>query len=95
MTATEPARQRHVELAVDSLQVISTVPWAADGTVELCAGSGFSSPSRSLEQATLRLLRAVGVRMLVIDELHNVLAGSSDRRREFLNLIRFLTRKFR
>lgn len=48
-----------------------------------------------LEQATLTLLRAVGVRMLVIDELHNVLAGSSDRRREFLNLIRFLGNELR
>ena len=48
-----------------------------------------------LEQATLALLRAVGVRMLVIDELHNVLAGSSDRRREFLNLIRFLGNELR
>jgi hypothetical protein len=43
-----------------------------------------------LEQLVLRLLRAAGVRMLVIDELHNVLGGRGDRRREFLNLIRFL-----
>ncbi len=43
-----------------------------------------------LEQVTLTLLRAAGVRVLVIDELHNVLAGRSDVRREFLNLIRFL-----
>jgi hypothetical protein len=33
--------------------------------------------------------------MLVIDELHNVLAGRSDRRREFLNLIRFLGNQLR
>jgi len=43
-----------------------------------------------LEQVTLALLRTVGVRTLVIDELHNVLAGRGDVRREFLNLIRFL-----
>ncbi|MGG7655408.1 TniB family NTP-binding protein [Kocuria rosea] len=43
-----------------------------------------------LEQLTLKLLREVGVRMLVIDELHNVLAGRTDTRREFLNLLRFL-----
>jgi TniB protein len=48
-----------------------------------------------LEQATLALLRAVGVRMLVIDELHNVLAGRGDGRREFLNLIRFLGNELR
>ncbi len=43
-----------------------------------------------LEQLALRLMRAAGVRMLVIDELHNVLAGRGDVRREFLNLLRFL-----
>ncbi|WP_245828024.1 TniB family NTP-binding protein [Sinomonas mesophila] len=48
-----------------------------------------------LEQATLALLRAVGVKVLVIDELHNVLAGRGDARREFLNLIRFLGNELR
>ncbi len=48
-----------------------------------------------LEQLALRLLRAAGVRMLVIDELHNVLAGAGDRRREFLNLLRFLGNELR
>jgi len=43
-----------------------------------------------LEQLALRLLRETSVRMLVIDELHNVLAGRGDVRREFLNLLRFL-----
>jgi hypothetical protein len=43
-----------------------------------------------LEGMTLRVLHAVGVKMLVIDELHNMLAGNSSVRREFLNLIRFL-----
>ncbi len=48
-----------------------------------------------LEQLTLTLLRRVGVRVLVIDELHNVLAGRTDTRREFLNLIRFLGNELR
>jgi hypothetical protein len=48
-----------------------------------------------LEQLVLRLLRAAGVRMLVIDELHNVLGGRGDRRREFLNLIRCLGNELR
>jgi Bacterial TniB protein len=48
-----------------------------------------------LEQLVLRLLRAAGVRMLVIDELHNVLGGRGDLRREFLNLIRFLGNELR
>ncbi|GAA4976431.1 TniB family NTP-binding protein [Nonomuraea thailandensis] len=37
-----------------------------------------------------QLLRQAAVRMLVIDELHNVLAGRDGVRREFLNLLRFL-----
>lgn len=48
-----------------------------------------------LEQLVLGLLRAAGVRILVIDELHNVLGGRGDRRREFLNLIRFLGNELR
>ncbi|WP_425322225.1 TniB family NTP-binding protein [Cellulomonas sp. NS3] len=48
-----------------------------------------------LEQLGLALLRAAGVRMLVVDELHNVLAGRGDVRREFLNLIRFLGNELR
>ncbi len=43
-----------------------------------------------LEHMTLKLLRAVGVRILIIDELHNVLAGKGNNQREFLNLLRFL-----
>ncbi|MBW4095186.1 MAG: AAA family ATPase [Acidobacteria bacterium] len=48
-----------------------------------------------LERLTLALLRRVGVRMLVIDELHNVLAGPDSSRREFLNLLRFLGNELR
>jgi hypothetical protein len=48
-----------------------------------------------VEQTTLALLRAVGVRVLVIDELHNVLAGRGDTRREFLNVLRFLGNELR
>ncbi|MGC4942237.1 TniB family NTP-binding protein [Kribbella sp. DT2] len=47
------------------------------------------------EQVVVRLLRATGVRMLIIDELHNMLGGRSDRRREFLNLLRFLGNELR
>ena len=43
-----------------------------------------------LEGMALRVLRAVGMQVLVIDELHNMLVGNSSVRREFLNLLRFL-----
>ncbi|MFQ6331497.1 TniB family NTP-binding protein (plasmid) [Nocardia sp. CWNU-33] len=48
-----------------------------------------------LEQLVLRLLKATGVRTLVIDELHNILGGRGDTRREFLNLLRFLGNELR
>ncbi|WP_186760131.1 TniB family NTP-binding protein [Arthrobacter alpinus] len=48
-----------------------------------------------IEQISLKLLRSTGVRMLVIDELHNVLAGQGNSRREFLNLLRFLGNELR
>lgn len=39
---------------------------------------------------TVRLMRAVGARMLVIDELHNILSGSRDRQRRLLNALRWI-----
>jgi hypothetical protein len=48
-----------------------------------------------LEALTLRLMRTTSVRVLVIDELHNMLAGSTAMQREFLNLIRFLGNELR
>ncbi len=65
----------------------------------LLAATGAPMRSRyrlpDLEQLVLRLLRAARVRMLVIDELHNVLGGRGDTRREFLNLLRFLGNELR
>lgn len=63
--------------------------------------AGLGAPLRprqrlpELERVALMLLRRVGVRMLVIDELHNVLAGRDASRREFLNLLRFLGNELR
>jgi hypothetical protein len=65
----------------------------------LLAGMGAPLRPRArvaeLEQLALRLMRAVGARMLIIDELHNILAGKADVRREFLNLLRFLGNELR
>jgi len=44
----------------------------------------------SLEQTTIRLLRAVGVQVLVVDEIHNMIAGSWREQRVALNTLRFL-----
>jgi hypothetical protein len=48
-----------------------------------------------LEFTTLRLMRATNVRMLIIDELHNMLAGGTRVQGEFLNLLRFLGNELR
>ncbi|MDO6585143.1 TniB family NTP-binding protein [Salipiger sp. 1_MG-2023] len=44
---------------------------------------------------TLNLMQACGVRLLLIDELHNLLCGPSSRQREILGLIRYLGNELR
>lgn len=44
----------------------------------------------TVEDFTLRLLQRIGVRMLMIDEVHNLLGGSSAQQRAFLNVLRCL-----
>jgi len=56
----------------------------------LNAPVSFNLSGERLERYTLDLLRAVEVRMLIVDELHNLLAGTHRRRAEFLNMLRFL-----
>jgi len=38
------------------------------------------------ETICIKLMRATKVKMLIIDELHNLLAGNNNVQREFLNL---------
>jgi type II secretory pathway predicted ATPase ExeA len=42
------------------------------------------------QDMAMRMLRATSVRLLVIDEVHNILSGSRDQQRRFLNLLRWL-----
>ncbi len=42
------------------------------------------------QDMAMRMLRATNVRLLVIDEVHNILSGSRDQQRRFLNLRRWL-----
>ena len=46
-----------------------------------------------MEQGVLRLLKAVGVQVLLIDEVHNILAGSHRDQRVVLNTLRFLSNR--
>lgn len=38
----------------------------------------------------IKLMRAVGLRMLVIDEIHHILAGTMSKQKAFLNVIKYL-----
>lgn len=44
-----------------------------------------------LEQVTLRLMRAVDVHVLLLDEIHNILAGTFREQRVVLNTLRYLS----
>lgn len=46
-----------------------------------------------MEQAALRIMKAIGVQVLVIDEVHNVLAGTYREQRIVLNTLRFLSNR--
>lgn len=48
-----------------------------------------------LEGQTIQILKACGLKMLVIDELHNMLAGRVDSRRQFLNMLRYIGNELR
>ena len=63
------------------------------------ATTGTPLPARmrthELEQLVLTVLRGIGMRIIIIDEIHNILAGPAKLQREFLNLIRFLGNELR
>ena len=49
----------------------------------------YSSTAKS-EAMALKLLKVTQTKVLIIDEIHNLLAGRIDKQREFLNVLRFL-----
>ena len=46
-----------------------------------------------MEQAALRIMEAIGVQVFVIDEAHNILAGTYREQRIVLNTLRFLSNR--
>ena len=46
-----------------------------------------------MEQSALRIMEAIGVQVLVIDEVHNILAGSYREQRIVLNTLQFLSNR--
>ena len=66
---------------------------------QLLAALGAPHTSRStvvdLEQVTLRLMRAVDVKVLLLDEVHNILAGTFREQRVALNTLRYLSNELK
>ncbi len=66
---------------------------------ELLAALGAPGPTDGTthrqKEVCRRLLRSMGARMLIIDEIHAMLAGSFRQQRIFLNAIRFLANDLR
>ena len=46
-----------------------------------------------MEQAAMRIMEGIGVQVLVIDEVHNILAGTYREQRIVLNTLRFLSNR--
>ena len=42
------------------------------------------------EAIAIKLLQTVQTKVLIIDELHNILSGNTNKQREFLNILRFI-----
>lgn len=62
---------------------------------KLGAPSGPRATVVDLEQTAFRLMRAIGLQVLVIDEVHNILAGSHREQRIMLNTLRYLSNELR
>ena len=65
------------------------------GAILEALGMPFSARDRiaTKQNAAVRVMRATGVRLLVIDELHNLLSGSTMQQRRLLNVLRWLARE--
>lgn len=61
----------------------------------LGAPQGPRSEISRLERSALSLLKAIGVQALVIDEIHNILAGTNREQRIVLNALRFLSNELK
>jgi predicted ATPase len=51
---------------------------------------GLRANSVDMQFTVVRLLKAIGLQVLVIDEVHNILAGSAREQRIVLNTLRYL-----
>ena len=57
----------------------------------LGVNQGLRAGAVDMQFAVIRLLKAIGIQVLVIDEVHNILAGSAREQRIVLNTLRYLS----
>ncbi len=53
------------------------------------------APAAALHYQVMRTLSQLGTRMLIVDEIHNVFQGSTDRQKLFLNLLKNLANELK
>ncbi|HGU7323924.1 TPA: TniB family NTP-binding protein [Legionella pneumophila] len=63
--------------------------------IKLGTPVGFHSRNNRCEVLALQLMRTVSVRMLIIDEVHNLLGATANQQRQLLNLLRFIGNELR
>ncbi|QUS36349.1 TniB family NTP-binding protein [Falsirhodobacter algicola] len=90
-------RDRHIfpVLAVQMMPDVTTPRFYAQLLDALGSPFGKLRQTDRRNAVTLNLMQACGVRLLLIDELHNLLCGPSSRQREILGLIRYLGNELR
>ncbi len=80
LMAPQPTEAEFFNRVLEALDAPSAGYWAGGG---------------QLRTSAIRLLREVGARVLVIDEINSVLAGTPRQQRLFLQLLRFLSNNLR
>lgn len=90
-------QDRHIfpVLSLQTLPDVTVTRFYAQVLDALGAPLGNIQKSDRRNAITLNLMQACKVRLLVMDELHNLLCGPSSRQREMLGLIRYLGNELR
>lgn len=89
------------EATIMPVVVVQAPPGADAGAlyngILRAVGAPFSPSTRMdrKQDQVLKLLTNLGTRMLIIDELHNILAGKVDQRSLFLNVLKYLSNELR
>jgi hypothetical protein len=80
-----------VEFLSIQMPAVPTVARVAMGILDgLNAPFRIQAKSAEIERTAMRGLLDSGIKMIIIDEFHNILAGTTTAQRELLNLVRYI-----